>query len=140
MKTDHYRLTKNEKQGIALNLVNIVEKNETITKETYRFIANWVISDGSEKTKAFYDVWEIVLKNYLPISRPVLFRSCNRISKSNKIVSFTDRLECARRFSNGKGTLIICDTNESLKLENKIFDPGKYKNTFYPLHEAIKKW
>lgn len=26
MKIDHYRLTKNEKQGIALNLIDIVEK------------------------------------------------------------------------------------------------------------------
>ena len=41
--------------------------NDTpLLQESVSFIYNWVMSDGSEKTKAYYDVWDIVLKTYLP--------------------------------------------------------------------------
>ncbi|MDI9882649.1 hypothetical protein [Flectobacillus longus] len=106
----HYRLTALQKNEIARNLIDILESDVQITEETRKFIGDWILTGPEEKRKVFFDVWDIVLKNYLPKSRPVLFCSCSRISKNGKIASFTGRLECARRFSDGKGSLIICDT------------------------------
>jgi hypothetical protein len=135
-----YRLTQNQKNEIAQNLIDVLQKDAKITKETRSFICNWILTDDIAKRKAFFDVWEIVLRNYLPTTKPILFRSCGRISKKNKIiVSFTGRLECAKRFSKGKGHLIICDTKEQLEFENKFHKIGKYKNTFYPLVEVLVK-
>ncbi len=134
-----YRLSRNQKFEIAQNLIEILQKDATITKLTSIFIGNWLLTDHAEKRKAFYDVWDIVLKNYLPATRPVLFRTCERISKTNKIASFTSRLECARRISNGKGCLIICDTKETLQFEDDFHNPGEYKHTFYPLVNVLKK-
>jgi hypothetical protein len=81
-----------------------------------QFIGNWILTDGSEKRKVFYDVWNIVLKNYMPTTRRILFRACGRINNSGRIASFTGRLECARRFSKGNGSLIICDTNRTMEM------------------------
>lgn len=134
-----YRLSKKEKNEIAQNLIDIFQKNANIKKQTVTFIGNWILTGPDEKRKAFFDVWEIVLKNFLPTTRPVLFRSCNRISKNGKIASFTGRLESAREFSKGKGYLIICDTNETLKFEEEIYQVGEYKNTFYPISNVLKK-
>lgn len=135
----HYRLTTEQKEKIAQNLIDILETDIQITKETRRFIGDWILTGPEEKRKAFFDVWNIVLKNYLPKSRPVLFRSCNRISKNGKIASFTGRLECARRFSDGKGSLIICDTKEILAFEDKLYSSGEYSNSFYPLVDVLVK-
>ncbi len=135
----HYRLTKDTKNEIAQNLVDVLQKDATITKETRIFISNWLLTDHTGKRKAFYDVWDIVLKNYLPTIRPVLFRTCNRIGKNGKIASFTGRLECARRISDGKGSLLICDTNDNLKFEEEFYKPGEYKHTFYPLVNVLIK-
>lgn len=88
-----YRLTQNQKGEIAQNLIGILEKDVSIDKQTKRFIGDWILTGPEEKRKAFFDVWDIVLKNYLPKTRPVLFRSCNRIGKDGKIASFTNRLE-----------------------------------------------
>lgn len=134
-----YRLSKNQKNEIALNLIEILQKEADIANQTRIFISNWILTGPEEKRKAFYDVWNIVLKNYLPTTRPILFRSCERISKTNKITSFTGRLECAKRFSQGKGVLIICDTKESLKFEDEFYKPGNYVHTFYPLVSVLKK-
>ena len=134
-----YRLTTNQKSEIALNLIDILQKNATITDQASRFIGDWILTGPAEKRKAFYDVWDIVLKNYLPTIRPVLFRACKRITTDGKIVSFTGRLECARRFSKGKGCLIICDTKECLKYEEKFYKHGEYRHTFYPLVSVLIK-
>ena len=131
-----YRLSKDQKREIAQNLIDILEKNATISGQTKHFIGDWILTGSGEKRKAFFDIWDIVLKNFLPTTRPVLFRACDRISKDRKIASFTGRLECARRFSNGKGSLIICDTKETLAFENK---PGEYTHTFYPLVDVLEK-
>ena len=109
-----YKLSKDQKSEIAQNLIDILQQDVIITKETRTFICNWILTDGKEKRKAFFDVWDIVLKNYLPTITPVLFRTCKRISKIDKIASFTGRLECARRFNKDKGVLMICDTKENL--------------------------
>lgn len=134
-----YRLSSKEKNEIACNLIDILEKDIEITYETEKFVGNWILSGPGEKVKAFYDVWEIVLKNYLPSKRPILFRSCTRVSKNGKIASFTSSLKCVRRFSDEKGTLIICDTKETLELEDRMYKTGEYKNTFYPLVDVLKK-
>lgn len=134
-----YRLTNNEKIEIAQNLIDILQKEANITQQTRTFISNWILTVSDEKRKAFFDVWDIVLKNYLPATRPILFRSCNRTRKSDKIASFTGRLKSARRISEGRGFLIICDTNETLRFEDKIYKCGNYKHTFYPLVDVLIK-
>lgn len=134
-----YKLSKEHKNEIAQNLIDVLQKDANINKLTVTFIGNWILTGSDEKRKAFFDVWEIVLKNYLPTTRPILFRACTRISKNGKIASFTGRLECARRINKGKGSLIICDTNEILEFEEKLYNPGEYKHTFYPLSSLLKK-
>jgi hypothetical protein len=134
-----YRLTKDEKSEIAQNLIDILQKNIGITDQTRGFICNWILTVAGEKRKAFFDVWDIVLKNYLPTTRPILFRACKRINKNSKIVSFTANLDCAKRFSNCKGLLIICDTNEALQFEDEFYSNGDYRNTFYPLVDVLIK-
>lgn len=133
-----YRLSKSQKQEIAQNLIDILCKNAMIADSTVTFIYNWVMSGPDEKRKAFFDVWDIVLKNYMPRSRPILFRSCQR-HNDGKIASFTGRLECARRFSEGRGLLLICDTKESLELEDEYYQIGSFKHTFYPLVSVLEK-
>jgi len=134
-----YRLSKEQKSEIAQNLIDVLQKDSNITKETVSFIGNWILTGPDEKTKAFFDVWDIVLKNYLPTTRPILFRACKRISIKRKIASFTGRLECARRISEKRGFLILCDTKETLKFEEEFYTPGEYKHTFYPLSNVLKK-
>ncbi|WP_206601048.1 hypothetical protein [Christiangramia flava] len=119
-----YRLSKNQKSEIAQNLIEILQKDAKIAEQTITFISNWILTGPEEKRKAFFDVWDIVLKNYLPTTRPILFRSCERISKRNKITSFTGRLESAKRFSEGTGALIICDTKKALDLKRNCTGQG----------------
>lgn len=134
-----YRLSKDQKQEIAQNLIEFLEKDAILNGQTRKFIGDWILTSPEEKRKAFFDVWDIVLSNYLPTTRPILFRACDRNSKKEKIASFTGRLECARRFSQGRGFLIICDTKEILDLEEKFYKTGEYKHTFYPLVSALVK-
>lgn len=134
-----YRLTINQKDEIAKNLIDILEKDSEITDQARGFIINWCRTDASEKRKAFFDVWDIVLNNYLPPTRPVLFRACDRIGKNGKIASFTGRIECARRISKGRGSLIVCDTKEELLLEEQYYKRGEYRHTFYPLISVLDK-
>lgn len=124
---------------VAQNLVAILEREEELNKLTRRFISDWILTDFKEKGKAFYDVWDIVLKNYFPLTRPILFRATDRISRNGKIASFTGRIECARRISGGKGALLICDTNEALKFVESYYSIGEYKHTFYPLGQVLVK-
>lgn len=134
-----YRLSKDKKSEIAQNLIDILQKDATITGQTITFIDNWILTGPGEKRKAFFDVWDVVLRNYLPTTRPILFRACKRNSKKERIASFTGRLECARRFSQGRGSLIICDTKELLDLEEKFYTIGEYRHTFYPLVSVLEK-
>ena len=134
-----YRLSSDKKFEIAQNLIDVLQKDVTINAQTRGFISNWILTGPDEKRKAFFDVWDLVLRNYLPTTRPILFRACNRKSSKEKIASFTGRLECAARFSQGKGTLLICDTNEQLKYEEEFYKIGEYKHTFYPLVSVLTK-
>jgi len=139
IETFQYRLSQEEKVGIAQNLIDILCRKSEITKETREFIGNWILTDRSEKTKDYFDVWDIVLRNYIPESRPVLFRSCSR-RYDGKIASFTRSLESARRFSknSGDGFLIICETEPALKWQELAYKPGNYNYSFYPLVEVLE--
>lgn len=134
-----YRLSQKQKIEIAQNLIDILQKDAKISIQTTRFVGDWILTGSEEKRKAFFDVWDIVLKNYIPTTRPILFRTCHRIGKNGKIASFTGQLECARRISRGKGTMIICDTKEALEFEEKFYKIGEYKHTFYPLVNVLIK-
>lgn len=134
-----YKLSRVHKVEIAQNLIDVLDKNITISEQARDFIGNWILTGPEEKTKAFFDVWDIVLKNFLPTNRPILFRACDRIGRNGKIASFTGRLECAKRFSNGKGSLIICDTKETLFFEEALYKVGEYKHTFYPIIHLLEK-
>jgi hypothetical protein len=133
-----YRLSKEQKNQIADNLIAFQQDKHCLDKQTVSFISNWILTGPDEKRKAFYDVWDIVLKNFLPTTRPILFRACTRKGYKRKIVSFTGRIECARKFSQGKGILLICDTKETMRFESEIHQCGDYKNTFYPLSNVFK--
>ena len=134
-----YRLSKDLKREIAQNLIDIFQKDVNINESTKTFISNWLCTGPEEKRKAFFDVWDIVLKNYLPKERPMLFRSCRRISKTNKIASFTESLKFAKRFGNSKDYLLIFDTKEELEFEETFYKKGGYKHTFYPLVNVLVK-
>lgn len=131
-----YILSKSQKEKIAQNLIEFLEKDISLIDEARIFVSNWILTTSDEKRKAFFDVWDIVLNNYLPKTRPVLFRSSSRRSKNGKIASFSGRLECVRRFSKGKGVLIICDTKETLAYN---FELGHYICTFYPIVDLLNK-
>ena len=132
-----YKLRKHVKEKIANNIVDFMVNDTPLLQESVSFIYNWVISDGSEKTKAYYDVWDIVLKTYLPQERPILFRSCQRLSKRD-IQSFTGRIYTAERFSeNHTGHLLICDTKEYLQFEDE--NAIEHERSFFPLRQCIKK-
>ncbi|PRP68291.1 hypothetical protein BST86_04790 [Nonlabens agnitus] len=120
-------------------MIGILENDSAIEKRTAEFISNWILTDASEKRKAFFDVWDIVLRNYLPQTRPVLFRSCNRIGRKDKLASFTGRIDEAKRIGQGKGLILICNTAESLKFEDQLYQTGNYQNTFYPLASVLRK-
>ncbi|MDV3674250.1 hypothetical protein CMU30_06890 [Elizabethkingia anophelis] len=136
---DYYRLSSTKKREIAQNLIDILEKDIRPSKETVIFISKWITSDRSKKFKAYYDVWEIVLKNFYPKTRPVLIRSIPRKSKAKYIGSFTDSVISAERFGMYKGYWIICDTKCSLSTDQSKDAPGNYTNTFYPLNEVLRK-
>lgn len=138
-KKYQYRLSAQQKVDIAQNLIDFLQKDTKLTRDAIRFVGDWILTGVDQKAKAFYDVWDIVLRNYMPTTRPVLFRACNRIGGNGKIASFTGRLECARRFSKGRGSLIISDTKERLRFEEECYPVGKYQNTFYPLVSVLEK-
>lgn len=136
---DYYKLSRTEKYNIAKNLVEIINKNSKPTNETIRFIANWILSNRKEKYKFYYDVWDIVLKNFYPKTRPILIRSISKKSKKEYIGSFTNSLECAIKYSDDKSYWIICDTKAILNNAKKHYKKGEYEYTFYPLSEVLRK-
>lgn len=132
-----YQLSHKQINSIYTNTIAFMESKENLSLETAIFIGNWLGSDSSQKGKSYYDVWDLVLKNYMPSTRPVFYRSCNR-RENGRIASFTSSIRCANKFSDGKGFLLICDTNETLcclHLERQ----GDYSHTFFPLVELLRK-
>lgn len=45
-----YRLSENQKEEIAQNLIDILQKGSEITNQTRVFIINWCRTDASEKS------------------------------------------------------------------------------------------
>lgn len=132
-----YRANFSTKEMIADNLIAFMIDDTPLLQETISFVHNWVMSDKAEKTKAYYDVWDIVLRKYLPVQRPILFRSCQRLSQRS-IQSFTGKIYAAERFSESrKGHLLICDTAEYLRFEDE--NSSEHERSFFPLCECIKK-
>lgn len=134
----YYRLSTAKKKEIAQNLIDILDTDIEPFSDTTTFISNWIRSDRWGKTKADYDIWEIVLKNYYPRTRSILIRSIDRKSKVEYIGSFTNSTSCARRFGRNTGYWIICDTKNCL-LEFQTGNKGNYRNSFYPITEVLKK-
>ncbi len=135
----YYKLTIVKKTEIAQNLIDIFEKDIIPSNDTREFIVNWILTGRSEKLKAYYDVWDIVLRNFIPKKRPILIRSIDRKSKIEYIGSFTNSVNAAERFSNGKGYWIICDTQRILGIFEKAYKKGEFKHSFYPLSEVLEK-
>lgn len=137
MKNDIFKLSDSKIDSISKNLVSFMKSEDTLSKDSANFIGNWILTGSEEKNKSCYELWNIVLKSYMPDKTPVLYRSCNR-RNDGKIASFTGSIYSAYRFSQGKGFLIICNTSEMLEFEkfNKI---GEYKHTFFPISGLLKK-
>ena len=133
------RLIQRQKESISENLVAFMKSDVILSQIAASFIGDWILTGPEEKTKTYFDVWDIVLRNHMPKTRPILFRSCNRFI-DEKIASFTGRLNCVQRFSKGKGLLLICDTENLLP---SIFADtqqcGQYRNTFFSIAELLKK-
>lgn len=132
------RIGPKAKERIAKNIIAFMVDGTPLIKESKSFIYTWVRHpDGNGKSKSFYDVWDIVLQNYLPKERPVLFRACTRLSNRD-IQSFTGRIYTAERFSeNHTGHLLICDTKDYLRFEDE--NAVKHERSFFPLRECVEK-
>lgn len=100
---------------------------------------DWICSGTEEKNKDMQDVWDMVLKNYYPKERPVLFRATDYVN-DGKIESYTGRLGVAKLFLKqcGEGAkLLICDTDEYIVPEY-IRGKGEYEGTFFPLSRLLE--
>lgn len=132
-----FRPSKKKKEFIGRNLIAFMESDDELSDDAITFIVNWIMTDAKEKTKAYYDIWDIVLKHYMPLTRPILFRSCKRRT-NEKIASFTGSIYCAQRFSDNNGFLLICNTEEGLRFP-ELQKYGDYRHTFFPISELLKK-
>ena len=61
-----YQLSHKQINSIYTNTIAFMESKENLSLETAIFIGNWLGSDSSQKGKSYYDVWDLVLKNYMP--------------------------------------------------------------------------
>lgn len=136
MGNDIFGLNKKKVDLISKNLVLFMKSDALLSQDSANFIANWILSGPEEKNRMCYDIWDNVLKNYMPDKYPVLYRSCNRRT-NGKIASFTGDIYSAYRFSDGKGLLLICDTSKFMYEQLK--NQGEYKHTFFPIAELLKK-
>ena len=130
--------TEREKQSIADNIIGFMNNTCDLSKEAAGFISDWVLTSPDEKTKAYFDIWNKILDSYLPPERPILFRSCPRVTHS-LIQSFSGSMSAVEKFSNGrKGHILVCDTKEYmryLELEKELV----YKRNFFPIYALIRK-
>lgn len=132
------RVGPKAKYRISNNIIAFMVKGTPLTKESRTFIYTWVCQpDGNGGSQSFCDVWELVLQNYLPKERPVLFRACTRPS-NRPIQSFTGTISAAQKLSRERpGHLLICDTKEYLYCEDETTVP--HKRSFFPLRECVEK-
>lgn len=132
------RIGPKAKYRISQNIVAFMVGGTPLTRESKSFIYTWVRQpDGNGRSQSFCDVWELVLQNYLPEERPVLFRACTRPSNRH-IQSFTGTISSAQKLSRERpGHLLICDTKEYLYFENNATVP--HKRSFFPLRKCVEK-
>lgn len=132
------RVGPKAKYRISQNIIAFMLEGTQLTRESQSFIYTWVRQpDGNGRSQSFYDVWDLVLQNYLPQDRPVLFRACTRLS-NRPVQSFTGTISAAQKLSRERpGHLLICDTKEYLYNENETTVP--HKHSFFPLHECVEK-
>ena len=131
-----WRAIQKTKERIANNIVGFMNGDSLLLPETKEFVVEWVMTGPEEKSKAFFDVWAIVLKRYLPKERPILFRSCMRVSR-RPIQSFTASIRCAEKFSeNHKGHVLVCDTKEYLQFE---VEGAEHKRSFFPVYDLVRR-
>lgn len=131
-----WRATQETKERIANNIVDFMNGGCLLIPESKRFVVEWVMTGPEEKSKALFDVWAIILKRYLPKERPILFRSCARVSK-RPIQSFTGSIRCAEKFSeNHKGHVLVCDMKEYLQFEA---ESAEHKRSFFPVYDLVRR-
>lgn len=132
------RVGPKAKYRISQNIVAFMIEGTPLTIETKSFIYTWVRQpDGNGRSQSFCDVWKLVLQNYLPKERPVLFHVCTRPS-IRPIQSFTGTISAAYKLSRERpGHLLICDTREYLYWENESTVP--HERSFFPLRECVEK-
>lgn len=135
----------NKKKRIAKSLISGSNTMRSISKEAKDFIVEWCMTDNTGKTKDMYDIWEIVLRNYLPNETPVLFRGSEYIN-FGKIESYTTKISCAERFAtsdqgdsgNKEYYLLIMDTRH-FKILNSKSNIGEYQYSYYPIFQLLAK-
>lgn len=133
-----FRATEKEKQSIADNIVGFMNDTCNFSEEAKNFISNWILTGPDEKTKAYFDIWSKVLDRYLPTKRPILFRSCLRVS-CKPIQSFSGSMSAVEKFSEGhKGHVLVCDTKEYMKYLN-LEKEHIYKRNFFSIYDLILK-
>lgn len=132
-------MKQNEKINIADCLVEAIETGVAVDEITYKFVVDWICSGPEAKNNDMLEVWDIVLKNYYPEERPVLFRATDYIN-DGKIESYTGRIGVAEVFLRQCGKdakLIICDTDEYM-IPKYLRGKGDYRGTFFPLSKLLK--
>ena len=132
------RVGPKAKCRISKNIIAFMVEGTPLTIESRACIYTWVRQpDGNGRSQSFCDVWELVLQNYLPKERPILFRVCAKPSK-RPIQSFTGTISAAQKLSRERpGHLLICDTKEYLHYEDEATVP--HKRSFFPLRECVEK-
>lgn len=133
-----FRATEREKQSIADNIIGFMNDTCDLSKEAAGFISNWVLTGPDEKTKAYFDIWNKILDSYLPTERPILFRSCLRLSRK-PIQSFSGKISAVEAFSNGhKGHVLVCDTNEYMRYLD-FQKESVFQRNFFPVYDLVEK-
>lgn len=134
-----FRATEREKESIADNIVGFMKDTCDLSKESEHFICNWIGIGPYKNGKAYYDIWNRILDRYVPVQRPILFRSCRRVVK-RPIQSFTGSMDTASRFSEGHtGHLLICDTKEYMRYLEFDSEPVVYRRNFFPICDLVRK-
>lgn len=132
-------MKQKDKINIAENLIKAIETGVAVNGKARTFVANWICSGPEEKNSDMEDVWDMVLKNYYPKERPVLFRATDYIN-DGKIESYTGRLGVAEVFLRQCGKdakLLICDTDDYI-VSDYIRGKGDYRGTFFPLSKLLE--
>lgn len=133
-----FRTTEKKKQSIADNIIGFMNGTCSLSQDAAGFISNWILTGSDEKTKAYFDIWNKILDIYLPAERPILFRSCHKVT-CNSIQSFSGSMSAVEKFSKGhKGHILVCDTKEYMRYLDFEKAPI-YKRNFFPIYTLIRK-